>query len=233
MAFQSAKVARCSTSAAGYSLVELMVASFLGVLSLAAISTVFIASQRMASQQAKQQLLVENLVAVLGYIRDDLRRAGYNQQEGVALKPVSTDVAVLGAADDSASNAIVSTDLLGSGIIAPTLATEAVVLVLDDGQRVSYAYRHKQQFTQGVIWADFSEKKLKMCRRTLALLETVEGCLTFFSMFDHQLVHLTDFSVSIHRFSAEAQPAMSISISVAHADGSAQLTASFSVRQRN
>ncbi|WED21301.1 prepilin-type N-terminal cleavage/methylation domain-containing protein [Vibrio sp. JC009] len=69
----------------GFSLVELLVASTLGLLILASVGTVFISGQKLAANNARHILLTRTLYQTLNFLQRDIRRAGYNSENGTAL----------------------------------------------------------------------------------------------------------------------------------------------------
>ncbi|NOH26272.1 PilW family protein [Vibrio europaeus] len=68
----------------GASLVELLIASIMGVMAIGVIGSVFISGQKLATERGKQLLLAQNLSSTLLQIKEDIHRAGFN---GVATTP--------------------------------------------------------------------------------------------------------------------------------------------------
>lgn len=66
----------------GTSLIEFMTASTLSLIALAAVGSVFISGQKLATERSKQLLLVQNLSDTLKYVKEDLKRAGYQSGGG-------------------------------------------------------------------------------------------------------------------------------------------------------
>lgn len=70
----------------GASLVELMVASMLGVIAIAIVGGVFISGQKVAKEKSLQLLLLQNLTSTMQVFKDDLLRAGFDNNNGQSLK---------------------------------------------------------------------------------------------------------------------------------------------------
>ncbi|WP_235431370.1 MULTISPECIES: PilW family protein [Vibrio] len=68
----------------GASLVELLVASLIGVIVIGTIGSVFISGQKLVAHRGKQLLLTQNLSSTMLQIKEDIQRAGFN---GVATSP--------------------------------------------------------------------------------------------------------------------------------------------------
>jgi len=68
----------------GASLVELLIASIMGVMAIGVIGTVFTSGQKLATERGKQLLLAQNLSSTLLQIKEDIHRAGFN---GIAAIP--------------------------------------------------------------------------------------------------------------------------------------------------
>ena len=70
----------------GLSVIELLIASVLGVLAIVMAVSSLITVQRVTSDKRDQVYLRQSLYDVLRYIGDDIRRAGFNAQKGESLK---------------------------------------------------------------------------------------------------------------------------------------------------
>ncbi|PWI34512.1 pilus assembly protein PilW [Vibrio albus] len=66
----------------GASLIEFMTASMLSLIALAAVGSVFISGQKLAAERSKQLLLMQNLSDTLKYVKEDIKRAGYQKSGG-------------------------------------------------------------------------------------------------------------------------------------------------------
>ncbi|MGF1688813.1 prepilin-type N-terminal cleavage/methylation domain-containing protein [Photobacterium japonica] len=62
----------------GFSLIELLVASSVGLIVLATVGSVFVSGQKFASDRAKQLMLAQDMNDAIRFIKTDVQRAGYN-----------------------------------------------------------------------------------------------------------------------------------------------------------
>ncbi|MGR5302340.1 PilW family protein [Vibrio alfacsensis] len=70
----------------GASLVEFMIASSLGLVSLAIVGSLYIGGQKMAMERAKKLMLLQNTMSVLQMLRSDIQRAGFDGKGGNSVK---------------------------------------------------------------------------------------------------------------------------------------------------
>ena len=70
----------------GTSLVELMVASVIGIFAISIIGSVFIIGQRMAKDKGIELLLLQNLTSTMQVMKEDIQRAGYDGSNGYSIK---------------------------------------------------------------------------------------------------------------------------------------------------
>ena len=68
----------------GTSLIELMVASVIGVFAISIIGSVFITGQRIATDKGIELLLLQNLTSTLQVMKEDIQRAGYDGSNGLS-----------------------------------------------------------------------------------------------------------------------------------------------------
>ena len=73
-------------SAQGSTLVEMMVASAIGVIVIGTIGSVFITNQRLSSEKSLELLLSQNLFSTTQMMKEEIWRAGYNADAGQSLK---------------------------------------------------------------------------------------------------------------------------------------------------
>lgn len=66
----------------GVTLVELLVASLVGLIVLGTIGTVFIQGYKLTNERSKQLLLEQSLSSVMMQIKEDIHRAGFNADKG-------------------------------------------------------------------------------------------------------------------------------------------------------
>ncbi len=62
----------------GLSLIEILIASLISVVVIGSAATVFVSGQKLATQRAKQLLVVNSLYDTLEQIQRDVKRAGFN-----------------------------------------------------------------------------------------------------------------------------------------------------------
>lgn len=70
----------------GISLVELMVASVIGIFAISIIGSVFITGQRIAKDKGIELLLLQNLTSTMQVMKEDIQRAGYDGSNGYSIK---------------------------------------------------------------------------------------------------------------------------------------------------
>ena len=70
----------------GTSLVELMVASVIGIFAISIIGSVFITGQRIAKDKGIELLLLQNLTSTIQVMKEDIQRAGYDGSNGYSIK---------------------------------------------------------------------------------------------------------------------------------------------------
>ena len=70
----------------GTSLVELMVASVIGIFVISIIGSVFITGQRIAKDKGIELLLLQNLTSTIQVMKEDIQRAGYDGSNGYSIK---------------------------------------------------------------------------------------------------------------------------------------------------
>ncbi|CAH6825328.1 Type IV fimbrial biogenesis protein PilW [Vibrio chagasii] len=80
-------VMRSATKLAqGSTLVEMMVASAIGVIVIGTIGSVFITNQRLSSEKSLEVLLSQNLFSTAQMMKEEILRAGYNANAGQSVK---------------------------------------------------------------------------------------------------------------------------------------------------
>lgn len=70
----------------GASLVEFMIASSLGLLSLAIVGSLYISGQKVAMERSKELMLLQNTASVLQMMKSDIQRAGFDGSDGNSVK---------------------------------------------------------------------------------------------------------------------------------------------------
>ena len=70
----------------GASLVEFMIASSLGLISLAIVGSLYISGQKVAMERSKELMLLQNTASVLQMMKSDIQRAGFDGSDGNSVK---------------------------------------------------------------------------------------------------------------------------------------------------
>ncbi|MBB1312633.1 MULTISPECIES: PilW family protein [Aliivibrio] len=151
----------------GSSLIELLIASFIGVIAISLVGSIFINGQRVAKNRGLELLLAQNLTSTMQIIKDDIQRAGYNGTDGQSVKL-------------SAATNIIEITPNSIGFVYHKKLSGAQKTY----QNVIYKYSS-------------SDKKLKVCEEETLItniksLTTVSNC---YSLFDTQNIQVTNFSV--------------------------------------
>ncbi|HHE1264324.1 TPA: PilW family protein [Vibrio parahaemolyticus] len=90
----------------GASLVEFMIASALGFISLATVGSIYVSGQRVIMERSKELMLLQNSESVVQMLKSDIQRAGFDGNDGHSIK-------ISGSA-----NTIYTLDDVDSGLIA-------------------------------------------------------------------------------------------------------------------
>lgn len=90
----------------GASLVEFMIASALGLISLATVGAIYVSGQRVIMERSKELMLLQNSESVVQMLKSDIQRAGFDGNDDHSLKI------------SGASNTIYTLDDVDSGVIA-------------------------------------------------------------------------------------------------------------------
>ncbi|MGO2323480.1 hypothetical protein [Vibrio casei] len=69
----------------GISLIELMMASAIGIIALLAVGSVFLSGQKLAAERTQRLLVIQGINEALRYIKEDAQRAGFNGSQGNSL----------------------------------------------------------------------------------------------------------------------------------------------------
>ncbi|ELP2675335.1 pilus assembly protein PilW [Vibrio parahaemolyticus] len=70
----------------GASLVEFMIASVLGLISLAAVGSIYVSGQRVIMERSKELMLLQNSESVVQMLKSDIQRAGFDGNDGHSIK---------------------------------------------------------------------------------------------------------------------------------------------------
>ncbi|MBD1571830.1 hypothetical protein HC725_00865 [Vibrio sp. S17_S38] len=69
----------------GVSLVEMLIASTIGILAIIAVGSIFISGQKLATDRSMRLLVLQNMSDAMRYMKEDMQRAGYNGNNGNSL----------------------------------------------------------------------------------------------------------------------------------------------------
>ncbi|HCG8094949.1 pilus assembly protein PilW [Vibrio parahaemolyticus] len=70
----------------GASLVEFMIASALGLISLATVGSIYVSGQRVIMERSKELMLLQNSESVVQMLKSDIQRAGFDGNDGNSIK---------------------------------------------------------------------------------------------------------------------------------------------------
>ncbi|CDT81224.1 Putative Tfp pilus assembly protein PilW [Vibrio coralliirubri] len=203
-------------SAQGSTLVEMMVASAIGVIVIGTIGSVFVTNQRLSSEKSLELLLSQNLFATSQMMKEEIWRAGYDADSGQSVKL------------SGAANTIYTFQ---------SSAHESYVGFAYLQNSASSAYRN--------IVYQFKENKLNYCQgestKLLAINEkpfsnvSGEVTMTCQSLFFERQIQVDDFSLSIgeltNSYATSQKVDMVLEASLVNADVSQRVVTS--VVQRN
>jgi len=90
----------------GASLVEFMIASAFGLISLATVGSIYVSGQRVIMERSKELMLLQNSESVVQMLKSDIQRAGFDGNDGNSIKI------------SGSSNTIYTLDDVDRGVIA-------------------------------------------------------------------------------------------------------------------
>ncbi|MDF4583509.1 pilus assembly protein PilW, partial [Vibrio parahaemolyticus] len=70
----------------GASLIEFMIASVLGLISLATVGSIYVSGQRVIMERSKELMLLQNSESVVQMLKSDIQRAGFDGNDGHSIK---------------------------------------------------------------------------------------------------------------------------------------------------
>ncbi|EGQ9182969.1 pilus assembly protein PilW [Vibrio parahaemolyticus] len=70
----------------GESLVEFMIASALGLISLATVGSIYVSGQLVIMERSKELMLLQNSESVVQMLKSDIQRAGFDGNDGHSIK---------------------------------------------------------------------------------------------------------------------------------------------------
>lgn len=74
----------------GSSLIEILVASLMGVMTLGVVGSILLASLQITEHRGERLLLVDSIESVMLHIKQDIRRAGFNDARGVSVRLIGS-----------------------------------------------------------------------------------------------------------------------------------------------
>ncbi|UTZ36637.1 pilus assembly protein PilW [Vibrio campbellii] len=160
----------------GASLVEFMIASSLGLISLAIVGSLYISGQKVAMERSKELMLLQNTASVLQMMKSDIQRAGFDGSDGNSVKI------------SGASNTLYTISGADSGLIAyvynvggsgATSLYKNVVYEQRDGTPESLFVCQKKQAT---IW-------------NINDVANLSGTGTCNTLFDKKAIHVNRFDL--------------------------------------
>ncbi|CDU07330.1 Putative Tfp pilus assembly protein PilW [Vibrio coralliirubri] len=191
----------------GTSLIELMVASVIGIFAISIIGSVFITGQRIAKDKGIELLLLQNLTSTMQVMKEDIQRAGYDGSNGYSIK-------LSGATD---------TIQVSGGV--------AVGFVyFREGSSASKDHRHIVYRKSGTR-LQICEKGT-LAGEDLLSFNEVTGC---YSLFDDSLIEVDAFSVDAHLLEQNSikTTLTDINITASIPTAGVSKSVSVSVKQRN
>ncbi|WP_045460875.1 PilW family protein [Vibrio hyugaensis] len=201
----------------GASLVEFMIASSLGFISLAIVGSLYISGQKVAMERSKELMLLQNTASVLQMMKSDIQRAGFDGNDGNSVKisgASNTLYTISGA--DSALIAYV----YNVGVSGATSLYKNVVYEQRDGTPESLFVCEKKQAT---IW-DIND------------VTSLSGTGTCNTLFDKKAIHVNRFDLASEVLeNTDAKSALvTVTLGTELKDAMGTRTEqSFTVKQRN
>ncbi|AGU96492.1 MULTISPECIES: PilW family protein [Vibrio] len=160
----------------GASLVEFMIASSLGLISLAIVGSLYVSGQKVAMERSKELMLLQNTASVLQMMKSDIQRAGFDGGDGNSVKiSGATNTLYTISGTDSGLIAYV----YNVGVSGATSLYKNVVYEQRDGTPESLFACEKKQAT---IW-DIND---------VANLSGTGMCNT---LFDKKAIHVNRFDL--------------------------------------
>ena len=191
----------------GTSLIELMVASVIGIFAISIIGSVFITGQRIAKDKGIELLLLQNLTSTMQVMKEDIQRAGYDGSNGYSIK-------LSGA----------------TGTIQVSGGVAVGFVYFREGSSASKDHRHIVYRKNGTR-LQICEKGTLVGEDLLSFNE-VTGC---YSLFDDSLIEVDAFSVDAHLLEQNSIKTTLTDINITASIPTAGVTksVSVSVKQRN
>ncbi|WP_105024416.1 PilW family protein [Vibrio chagasii] len=191
----------------GTSLVELMVASVIGIFAISIIGSVFITGQRIAKDKGIELLLLQNLTSTIQVMKEDIQRAGYDGSNGYSIKL------------SGASNTIQVSGSVAVGFV-----------YFREGSSDNKNHRNIVYQKNGTK-LQICEKGT-MVSEAIPTFEQVTGC---YSLFDDTIIDVDEFNITSRVLEQNSIKSTLTDISITASIPTAAVTKSVSVsiKQRN
>ncbi len=191
----------------GSSLIEFMISSLIGLILLGVIGSVFISLQKTAREKSLELNLLQGLNITLMVMKEDIQRAGFDGGNGLSLK-------LSGAAHT----------------LAVSGGSSVGFVYFKEGSESNKDYRNIRYEKNG--------SRLKICETGVvsqAQILTIDSIGNCESLFDDNIFHVTQFSVSSATVTngTKVSGITDVSLGVQTVDGTLSKVAGFSIKQRN
>lgn len=192
----------------GTSLIELMVASVIGVFAISIIGSVFITGQRIAKDKGIELLLLQNLTSTMQVMKEDIQRAGYDGSNGYSIKL------------SGASNTIQVSGGVAVGFVyfRDDLATEKYrnIVYIKDGAELNICDAGKELVEELMTFNEVTDQRC-------------------YSLFDENIIDVDEFNITSQVLEQNSTKSTLTNISITASIPTAGVTksVSVSVKQRN
>jgi len=189
----------------GFSLIELLVASTIGLLSLAVVGSVFINGYSFASQRSLQLMLAQDTNDVLRMMKEDIQRAGYDAAGASSTFVLSGATKTIYLKPVSSGN--------------PT----CIIYGYDDGTDQHFRTYYRD------------DNKLSVFSTKSSVLTTADACAYGQSTLNEKQIKVTKFEVieSVLSSATATSQYLTINLEVATLDDSISSAKSVQVKTRN
>ncbi|WP_235860600.1 PilW family protein [Photobacterium phosphoreum] len=181
-----------ATKNKGFSLIELLIASSVGLIAIGVVGSVFLSGYKSANQRSLELLLQQDVNDALSLLKQDILRAGY--QSGA-----SSSYIISGASN------IVTLSTLGSG-----------------DQCISYAYydgtvQHLRSFySKDIVYSSsISVKNIKLYSTTVDGKNMSDVCKNGHSILDQNQIEVKEFSIVERALSSASATSKLLTIKLA------------------
>lgn len=192
----------------GTSLIELMVASVIGVFAISIIGSVFITGQRIAKDKGIELLLLQNLTSTMQVMKEDIQRAGYDGSNGYSIKL------------SGASNTIQVSGGVAVGFVyfRDDLATEKYrnIVYIKDGAELNICDAGKDLVEELMTFNEVTDQRC-------------------YSLFDENIIDVDEFNITSQVLEQNSikSTLTNISITASIPTAGVSKSVSVSIKQRN